>query len=145
MDNLFVYGSLLFPEIRDRLVGKKVEIIDAKLNGFKRVCVLGEDYPALTRKKGHTVQGELLLDIDDPTMKLLTLFEGDEYDLKHVTAELSDKQVLAHAFLWKTGLEYTLDSEWGLKNFRKESLAHYINIIVPEIIQFYRETDFELF
>lgn len=145
MTKLFVYDSLLLPEIREKLIGKKEEGKEAILNGFKRVCVLGEDYPALIRQKGHCVKGEILFNVDETTLKLLTIFEGDEHDLRYVSAEIEGKQVSTQVFLWKTGLDYTIDTEWSLEKFEKESLENYVHVIVPETIQRFHETNFELF
>lgn len=50
MMNVFVYGSLLFPEIAEGLSGQKLEWQDATLNGYSRLALKGADYPAIIKK-----------------------------------------------------------------------------------------------
>ena len=79
MQHLFVYGSLLFPELIEKLTGKNFSFLPAVLFGFQRLAVKDSDYPAIVPEVNKKVDGMLVLDVDRKSMKIFTYFEGDEY------------------------------------------------------------------
>ena len=131
MTHVFVYGSLLFPEIADGLCGQKLKWENATLIGYSRFALKGADYPAIIKKNNSTVKGKVLLNLDENVIYLLTFYEGDEYGMAPVKVETNSGIVNAVAFVWKAGNEFLENFDWGEGQFKSESLAFYRDKIVP--------------
>ncbi|WP_319231329.1 gamma-glutamylcyclotransferase family protein [Draconibacterium orientale] len=131
MMNVFVYGSLLFPEIAEGLSGQKLEWQDATLNGYSRLALKGADYPAIIKKNNSTVKGKVLLNLDKNAIDLLTFYEGDEYKMAAVKVETVSGTINALAFVWIAGNEFLENYDWSEEQFESESLAFYRNEVVP--------------
>ena len=52
MKNTFVYGSLMFDAVWDALIKNRYRKVAARLDGYTRVCIRGEVYPALVEAEG---------------------------------------------------------------------------------------------
>ena len=135
MQHIFVYGSLLFPEIVEGLTGKSFETQKAVLKNFERHAVAGCDYPAILQKKNAEVKGVLLLNVDCKSLKILTFYEGDEYEQKTVEVESETKKINALVFVWKGENSVLLSEDWEEGKFKKESIKYYINKVVPETVK----------
>ncbi|MDB4582809.1 gamma-glutamylcyclotransferase [Draconibacterium sp.] len=135
MQHLFVYGTLLLPEIRKGLTGKSFKTEKAILNGFKRCGIYGCDYPALIPAPDSNVQGQLVFDIDKKSMEILSLFEGIDYELIEVEVFIRNKKEKATLFVWKSDLEYLGDQDWDKNIFEQHSLSFYLNKIIPETLK----------
>ena len=132
MQHLFVYGSLLFPEIVKGLTGRTFRSIPAILPGYKRYSVEGADYPAIVKKNDARVEGKLLFDVDSKSLEIITFYEGDDYLKIPVEVNINEEKTAAHTFLWKFGLEYLSGRNWSKERFGKESLDFYLNEIIPQ-------------
>jgi len=71
-DALFVYGSLLRPETRQRILGHAVEVVDARLAGFER---RRGRYFYIARAKGAEAIGLIMLGLGSEDWRRL-----DEYE-----------------------------------------------------------------
>ncbi|WP_319479565.1 gamma-glutamylcyclotransferase family protein [uncultured Draconibacterium sp.] len=131
MINVFVYGSLLFPEIADGLCEQKLKWENATLIGYSRFALKGADYPAIIKKNNSTVEGKILLNLDQNAIDLLTYYEGDEYEIVPVKVETSSGSINAVAFVWIAGNEFFEDFDWNKEQFESESLEIYRDEIVP--------------
>ncbi|WP_163325005.1 gamma-glutamylcyclotransferase family protein [Draconibacterium mangrovi] len=139
MMNVFVYGSLLFPEIAEGLCGEKLKSEEATLNGYSRFALKEADYPAIIKKNNSTVKGKVLLNLDENAIYLLTFYEGDDYGMAPVKVETSSGIIDAIAFVWMAGNEFLEDFDWDEDQFESESLAFYRDEIVPATrIEYYR-------
>ena len=52
MSNLFVYGSLMYEPVWRRIVRGEFQSTRASLRGYRRLCVVNEDYPAIVKGAG---------------------------------------------------------------------------------------------
>jgi gamma-glutamylcyclotransferase (GGCT)/AIG2-like uncharacterized protein YtfP len=139
MQHLFVYGSLLFPELIEKLTGKNFGFLPAVLFGFQRLAVKGSDYPAIVPKVNKKVDGMLVLDVDRKSMKILTYFEGDEYRKEDVVVFSENKTYNATAFVWNENLKFLEKFDWDLFSFRETSLKVYLERVVPESVKEFRK------
>ena len=140
MPNLFVYGTLLFPEILEGLTRIPLVTKPAKLQGFKRYRVQGCDYPAVVREMNSLVEGKLVFGIDNQLIDILTFFEGDSYKKIETTIQLENESLTAAVFIWKDDLDYLAKEDWDSNEFKQSSLNFYIEEVVPETVkEFYRE------
>ena len=77
--NLFVYGTLMFPEIRAAVAGQRLAAPPAMLPGYRREGVRGEAYPAIIRDPRSNVTGCLLRGLGRAALRRIDAFEGPEY------------------------------------------------------------------
>jgi len=140
MYNVFVYGSLLFREMVEKLCGKTVEMKQASLPGYKRFAVKGAEFPAIVKDETSKVEGKLILNLSKKDLDILTFYEGDEYECTPVEVQTEKEEIiLAHAFTWIAGLEKLFDFDWNAKTFEEEALKLYINEIIPQTIKEFNE------
>ncbi|WP_319591416.1 gamma-glutamylcyclotransferase family protein [uncultured Draconibacterium sp.] len=139
MTNVFVYGSLLFSEIADGLCGQTLTSEDATIRGFSRFALKEADYPAIVPYKNAEVTGKILLNLEDEAIKLLTFYEGDEYEIAPVKVKTNSGIKNAIAFVWIAGNEFLEDVDWDTEQFKSESLEFYRDEIIPATRkEFYR-------
>ena len=79
---VFVYGTLVEPIIRDRILGHHVETTDAVLDGYVKVC--GWDYLTLIPGEG-SVKGVVFEAGDGDISKMDVWEEVPVYELVPVT------------------------------------------------------------
>ncbi len=142
MQHLFVYGSLLFPELVEKLTGKYFVSVPAVLDGYKRFTVKGCDYPAIIHNKKSNVEGRLILNVDNMSLKILTFFEGDEYEKETVWVLTGTKKMEALAFIWRNDLLYLEDFDWNKDSFRESSLSLYLEKIAQETKDEFKSSNF---
>ena len=134
--NLFVYGTLLFPEIVFAITGKNFKTKPAVLFDYKRLQVFNEGsrlpYPAITKSIGDSVNGMILFDVDAKSMQSIISFEADEYDQQLITFQLDNTYLHAVTFVFKDDLKHRLKSDWDLEEFRKNHLGTYIQKFVRD-------------
>jgi len=140
MYNVFVYGSLLFREMVEKLCGKTVEMKQASLPGYKRYAVEGADYPAIVKNETSQVEGKLILNLNKEDLNILTFYEGDEYESTPVKVQTESGEIIpALAYTWIAGSEKLLNFDWYAERFKEEALEFYINKIIPQTIKEFNE------
>jgi gamma-glutamylcyclotransferase (GGCT)/AIG2-like uncharacterized protein YtfP len=139
MKQLFVYGTLMFPEIREKLTGKAFKTSPAVLSGYRRTKVKDADYPAIVKNPDSEVEGILLEDVDEQTIEILSFFEGDEYKTQHVEVFSGNRKIPALTFVWANRKKLLPDEDWDLTEFEAGSLKLYVKKIVPETVARFRQ------
>lgn len=79
-NNLFAYGTLMWRDVLESVIGRRLQGERAVLSGYRRLCVKGEWYPAVVPSEGDTVEGLLYRGITESEIILLDAFEGSEYN-----------------------------------------------------------------
>lgn len=69
---LFVYGSLLDPVLRKRLLGRPVDATPARLDGYDR---RQQRYLFIVKCEGAETEGALLRDLSDRDLEILDAYE----------------------------------------------------------------------
>ena len=69
---LFVYGSLLAEEMRERILGHRVEVIEARLRGFERRRAR---YYYIARADGAETVGMVMFGLTDEDWRRLDAYE----------------------------------------------------------------------
>lgn len=79
--HVFTYGSLMFPEVWQRVVRGNYRSGPARLDGHARFEIAGETYPGMVAASGAGagVEGVLYFDVSPADMAALDAFEGAEY------------------------------------------------------------------
>jgi len=126
MANLFVYGTLLFPEVIQNITGRLFKSSSAKLAGYKRLGILGCDYPAIIEKENALTQGELLFAVDEESMRKIEAFEGDEYVKRKLTVISDKKEFEAIVFIWASDAKMLTECDWNIAEFNRKYLGNYL-------------------
>ena len=126
MENLFVYGTLLFAGVVKKVTGKTFQTTPATLHGYRRCRLVGCDYPAISEDENTKTEGALLFDVDEDSMKKIELFEGDEYEKKKVNVFSNSETYEAIVFVWKSNSNFLTQNEWRSSEFEKNNLKNYL-------------------
>ena len=135
MQNLYVYGTLLSSEIIEKLTGKTFQTTHAVLEGYKMYCVKNCDYPAIISELCAETKGKILFNVDDSALKILSDYEGDEYEKRFVKAFCNGNFEDAITFVWAQELHLLENRDWDFEDFQKNRLQFYLDEIVPESIE----------
>jgi gamma-glutamylcyclotransferase (GGCT)/AIG2-like uncharacterized protein YtfP len=92
--NIFTYGSLMFPEIWQRVVRGTYRAMPATAAGFARYALSDDTYPGMIAQLDATVEGVVYLDVDAQDVVALDAFEGAEYQRDEVTVTLDSGESL---------------------------------------------------
>ncbi len=128
MRNIFVYGSLMFDRVWCSVVTNYYPKFDARLDGYVRLRVKGEDYPGLIEFGGATVAGKVLLGIERADIEQLDQFEGAYYQRKNVTVRLNGNRVAqAETYVFRDEYRFLLsDKAWCAQEFREKGLVNFL-------------------
>jgi gamma-glutamylcyclotransferase (GGCT)/AIG2-like uncharacterized protein YtfP len=121
---LFVYGSLLFPEVVRALIDRDPARSPATVCGWRVVSLPGRTYPGLARSPVATADGELLTDLGPTEWHTLDAFEADVYTLDRV--DLVDG---GHAWAYACAdrADVFPACPWQLDDFARDHLTGYLD------------------
>lgn len=120
---VFVYGTLLLPQVQERVCGRPFPSRPASLHGYRRGFVAGQSYPSLSPCPGASVEGLLLEEVDATSLERLDRYEGDRYERISVRTEGVE------AWAWQLSTEWqrlVTGEPWCLDRFVEESLADFL-------------------
>ncbi len=112
---LFVYGTLMWPEILKAVIDRIPVMEDALLEGYRRLKIKDAVYPALIKAESHSVQGKLIRGLNYNEIVLIDDYEGDEYERKEVFIKtLSGRKEAAFVYVFSEDYrERLLDENWN--------------------------------
>jgi gamma-glutamylcyclotransferase (GGCT)/AIG2-like uncharacterized protein YtfP len=124
--NVFTYGSLMFPEVWERVVRGAYSHAVAAASGFRCYAVQGETYPGMIAADGAAsppdrVEGIVYFDVSLEDLAALDSFEGGDYRRVEIAASLPDgTSVNASAYLYLPQ-EKLAPEPWSRENFQLKS------------------------
>lgn len=121
---LFAYGTLMWPEVMQSVVGRRLLGVSARLSGYRRLRVKGEHYPVIIASLEDTVDGILYTDLSEHEFELLDQFEGEEYERVSVRIGNSEAQVYVLADGWWHIVNPCI---WRAEDVRPEHLRSFCN------------------
>jgi gamma-glutamylcyclotransferase (GGCT)/AIG2-like uncharacterized protein YtfP len=127
--NLFAYGTLMIPEIWNRVVGVPAASQPAMLAGYAVFTVHGDVYPVMVPAgASDLVHGVAYFDLDDATLARLDQYESDLYDRETVEVALAAGATLrCEAYVLPSDRRHAASSAlWDRAEFERESLARYL-------------------
>ncbi len=126
--NLFTYGSLMFPEVWERVTGSTARAARASLDGFAAWCVRDESYPGLVEARGASTAGVVYFDVSDDALARLDRFEGAFYRRIGVVVTLGDGAAAqAETYLVDDAFRMQLDPRpWSAEHFREHGLPAFL-------------------
>lgn len=140
---LFVYGTLMIPEIQYALLKKELRSQDAYLEGFSaNSIVFGQyttEYPFLMPSKNKNIKGKILFPLDAQDLNIIKFYEGSEYTLMNVsvTVKGSETETETPTFMLSNRKKVEYGPEWDYNNFIKNHLETYLSEIIPELLMNY--------
>jgi hypothetical protein len=117
--NLFVYGTLLFPEVLTALLGRVPAHAPAVAAGWRAAALPGRPYPGLVPAAGRRASGLVLSGLDDDECRLLDAYESDDYQL---TTIVLDGGRSCSGYVWRHDV---LPHDWSPKQFATTELGEY--------------------
>jgi len=131
MNTIFVYGTLLNNEILDIILGHTPEKHTAYLEGYKRVTVLGEKYPAIFPEEGCTVAGALITGLNDADIARLDDYEDICYSRQAVVVTLEDSTPHdCMTYIYRPYYYDDLsDNAWSNNDFREHHLQAFLEAL----------------
>jgi gamma-glutamylcyclotransferase (GGCT)/AIG2-like uncharacterized protein YtfP len=127
--NVFTYGSLMYPQVWDRVVRGRYRGAAALLRGFRRCALRGLAYPGAVPDPGAQVVGRVYFDVDPDDLARLDAFEASEYRREAVIVSLPDAPAAAcvpaqlYVYLDSSRLEA---QDWDAQRFEREQLAGFV-------------------
>lgn len=98
--HIFAYGSLMFPEVWERVVRGRYRSVAASVAGHARFEVMDSTYPGMIACPGSTVAGVVYFDVDAPDIAALDAFEGTEYRRDALQAQLAGGELVeVHTYI----------------------------------------------
>jgi gamma-glutamylcyclotransferase (GGCT)/AIG2-like uncharacterized protein YtfP len=140
-NSLFVYGTLMVPEIKEALLQRKVKTKDAILEGFSANCIIyGQyvtEYPFLKPGAGKTVKGKIIYPLSGMDLSLIKYYEGSEYILANVSVIVDGKEMDVPTFMCKKKDRVEYGPLWEYDKFVCEHLVNYKTVIIPQLLRNY--------
>ena len=125
---LFLYGTLMFEPVWNRVVGGRYKAAPASISGWKRLRVIGEEYPALVPGSG-IIHGVARFDIEPDDVRLLDIFEGDYYERSRCEIVMeNDQQCNGWTYVFREEYQHLLDPfrTWDPVHFVEHDLYKFL-------------------
>ena len=138
--SLFVYGTLMAPQVIETLIGRVPAFCQARLTGYIRHPVRTRMYPGMIASSDSrsSCLGILYTGLTPPELKRLDWFEDTDYTRRKVSVILLEtdgdqkkdppaSDYPTEAYVWTNPLsELDLSQEWSFEKFRDENLQDYL-------------------
>ena len=128
MDRLFVYGTLIFPQLREAVVGRALPGEPGTLRGHARRRVRGATYPAAIACEGSSVEGVVVAPVDERALRALDRFEGALYERVRLGVELAHgEEILAWVYVVPPSRADAVSNEaWSPEAFEASHLEPWL-------------------
>ena len=127
--NLFAYGTLIYPQIWQQVVGRDFRRLPGVLTGFEVYRAKGELFPVMIAgDSAAEVRGIVYCGLDAPSVARIDQYESGFYERRTVTVQL-DQGGDAFCETYVLADQYrSLCSEeiWTSAWFEREALGEYL-------------------
>ena len=132
--NVFTYGSLMYPQVWERVVRAGYRSAPAALDGFRRHALAGASYPGVVEQTGGRVIGRVYFNVLADDLARLDAFESTEYRRDEVNLTMLDtpvpqasQPVRAQVYVYLNQARL-LPLEWDQGRFEREHLADFAHV-----------------
>jgi gamma-glutamylcyclotransferase (GGCT)/AIG2-like uncharacterized protein YtfP len=127
--DLFVYGTLMVPEVMGSVSGRRPAGESARLQGYRRRRLRGEVYPGIVPAPDERVDGLVYRDLDHAAMARLDMFEGEMYRREPVEIETTDgRRSRAETYVIRPEFSDQLSSlPWTMEGFLADGLPSFVD------------------
>ncbi|ORX97535.1 hypothetical protein K493DRAFT_336516 [Basidiobolus meristosporus CBS 931.73] len=142
MSSLFVYGTLMSPEVISRVIATLQCSTGLSRLTFRPASlkVLGAQYPAIVQSKLDSVEGIVVSGLSQEDIALLDLYEGEQYRRVSVqvetavkygsellgTPDVPSEHLAVETYVWAHGLQGLSHLDWNFQDFVNESLKKWL-------------------
>ncbi len=124
---LFVYGTLMWPDVLKTVIGRLPHMEDAVIEGYRRLKIKGVIYPALIRAPSYSVNGKLIRGLKYEELILIDSFEGNEYERKKVIVKTPDGKEEAYVYVFKDVYrDLLVDEDWESSEISDEVIRNFL-------------------
>jgi gamma-glutamylcyclotransferase (GGCT)/AIG2-like uncharacterized protein YtfP len=125
--NCFAYGTLMCQDIMAEVAGCQLLGQPATLTDYRRLSVIGQEYPGLVVAEGYAVEGVVYRDVPAPAWDRLDRFEGAMYARIAVTVRLADGELMpAETYLVRPAFRKKLESvDWSFDQFLRQGKSRF--------------------
>ena len=126
---LFTYGSLMFADVWDRIVGRSFATSPAELHGFDIFRVRGATYPGIVAAASTSrVAGIVYHRLDDPTLLRIDEFESEFYRRQRVhVVDASGQCLPCWAYVVPAqSAELLSEDRWTASWFEQHGLTEFL-------------------
>jgi gamma-glutamylcyclotransferase (GGCT)/AIG2-like uncharacterized protein YtfP len=139
--DLFVYGTLLYPEVVYALTGESLRAAPARLPDYQRFAVRPPGRsgrgPVIFPEPGGVVEGGLLRNVSAAARELIDRFEaaGGGYQRCQVMVQTGDGEpaVPAWAYVGEEQLREHRVGTWSIEDFEGADLQWYLTERLPSL------------
>lgn len=128
MEKLFVYGTLMSPEVFRLITGRSLKGSAATANGFSVRKLSDKVYPVLVSDDGSLAHGTLYTELNAEDLKRLDAYEDDFYLREQIRViDENGEEHLAWAYLLPQdcGVEASTQ-EWHFHEFERFHLEEFL-------------------
>ncbi|MEX5634129.1 gamma-glutamylcyclotransferase family protein [Parafrankia sp. FMc2] len=120
---LFVYGSLLFPDVLRALIDRDPHRVPVTVTGWQVIALPERIYPGLIREQAATATGHLFDDLTEAEWNTLDAFEADIYTLSRIGL---DHDRHAWAYACAEPAKFLPAQPWSPDEFARDHLPSYV-------------------
>jgi len=126
--NVFVYGTLVFPEVMQLVSGCAHEHAPATLAEFARFVLVDRVYPGIVPQAGGATEGRIYFGVDAEGLERLDWYEAEEYDREQVHVDVAGVGGLdAWTYVIAPGHHGIVSRElWDEARFMEEHLPSFL-------------------
>lgn len=116
---VFVYGTLLVPEVMQQVTGRELRGQPATLQGYRRYRLRRCSYPGIVPDPEAEVTG-LVYHVDRQSLAALDRYEDPCYERCQVNVETKDGMQRAYAYIIPEARRHLIDPRpWDLDVWRR--------------------------
>ena len=132
---LFCYGTLMFPEVMQRVTGGHYEGIVASLDDYGCYSVNGQAFPGIVGEAGAVAQGLVYAGIGDSLLRKLDRYEGDLYERVRVcVTDAEGRPLQAWTYVIPAARRGVLSRQaWDRQAFEREHLQACLHRLLSDM------------
>jgi len=122
---LFVYGTLLFPSILERLLGRRPLGSPGTVKGYTARTMTDATYPGMVASETDSVSGVLLEELTTSELELLDAYEGWPYERVEIEVTLASVDRVV-AFAYVVDEPHVTENLWDREAFADRHLRAFL-------------------
>ena len=128
MRNIFTYGTLIFPEILSAVTGRGFTSEAFSIDDYTSFAVHDQVFPGAVFSESDVLDGRLYSNVDDRSVAILDIFEGELYDRSSLTALKSEKEIDFDIYLFKNSeIDLLSQKSWSSVHFYENDYGDYLS------------------
>ena len=140
--NVFVYGTLIVPEVMELVSGRAHVHATGRLEGYARFLLVDRVYPGIVPATNASTPGRVYFDVDDEGLARLDWYEADEYDRDEIVVEIAGGRRI-EAWTYVIAPEHhgiVSRDPWDEARFRAEHLQRFLEHVREDMRAFAEES-----